>query len=198
MARTDYQPRKTTNPTSLITEAEVKAAHKAWGDGLCLIAKTYEEKGFEAAKEVAQRVLDAAYGYIKGIPVLFKPTLASGDQTFRLTNEGALSYFVGGNPKYPNDSGFAIKNWRKVESYPAGILINGNTALSTGNVHCIDKDGKRTIVDKTWGYQKDDEGKVRIVLHHSSLPYQGSTPADSATAEGDRDLQGRCKACIIS
>jgi hypothetical protein len=26
-------------------------------------------------------------------------------------------------------------------------------------------------VDKTWGYQKDDEGNVRIILHHSSLPY---------------------------
>ncbi len=168
----DYKPPLTASSAFLITHDEVLAAHKAWGDGLCLIATTYDEKGFEAAKDVAQTVLDAAYGYTKGIPVLFKPTLASGTQTFRLTNEGALSYFVGGNEKYPKDVGFAIQGWRKVESYPAGILLNGSTALSTGNVHCIDKNGRTVIVDKTWGYKKDDEGKVRIILHHSSLPYE--------------------------
>lgn len=162
---------KVVSSSSLITQEEVLAAHKAWGDGLCLIAKTHEEKGYEAAKKVAQQVLDAAYGYAKGVPVLFKPTLASGEQTFRLTNEGALSYFVGGFDKYPKDSGFAIQNWRKVESKPAGILLLGDTALSTGNVYCTNKSGKTTVVDKTWGYMKDDEGNVRIILHHSSLPY---------------------------
>jgi hypothetical protein len=162
---------KVVSSSTLITQAEVLAAHKAWADGLVLIATTYEQKGYSEAKKVAQDVLDVAYGYAKGIPVCFKPTLASGEQTFRLTNEGALSYFVGGDEKYPNDAGFAIQGWRKVESYPAGILLLGDTALSTGNVHCIDQNGKRVIVDKTWGYKKDDEGKVRIILHHSSLPY---------------------------
>jgi hypothetical protein len=140
---------KVVSSSSLITQADVLAAHKAWGDGLCLIAKTHEEKGYNAAKKVAQQVLDAAYGYSKNIPVLFKPTLASGEQTFRLTNEGALSYFVGGFDNYPNDSGFAIRGWRKVESKPAGILLLGDTALSTGNVYCTDKTGKTTVVDKT-------------------------------------------------
>jgi len=92
---------KVASSSSLISEEEVLAAHKAWGEGLCLIAKTYEDKGYDEAKKVAQQVLDAAYGYAKGIPVLFKPTLASGSQTFRTTEEGALSYFVGGNKKYP-------------------------------------------------------------------------------------------------
>jgi hypothetical protein len=156
---------------SVITEAEVLGMHKAWGDGLISIATTFDEKGYDAAKKLGQDVLNAAYGYCKDIPVLFKPTLASGAQTFRLTNEGALSYFVGGNPTYPDDTGFAIQGWRKVESFPASILLLGNSALSTGNVHCTNKDGKTTIVDKTWGYKKDDEGKLRIVLHHSSLPY---------------------------
>jgi hypothetical protein len=81
---------KVVSSSSLITQADVLAAHRAWGDGLVMIAKTYEEKGFEAAKKVAQTVLDSAYGYAVGIPVCFKPTLASGETTFRLTNEGAL------------------------------------------------------------------------------------------------------------
>jgi hypothetical protein len=164
-------PPKVVSSSSVITEEEVLEAHKAWGNGLAAISKAYEERGYDYAKEVAQNVLDAAYGYAKGIPVLFKPTLASGTQTFRLTNEGALSYFVGGNEKYPKDAGFGILGWRKVESKPAGILLLGDTAISTGNVYCTNKDGKTTIVDKTWAYQKDDEGNVRIILHHSSLPY---------------------------
>ena len=41
-----------------------------------------------------------------------------------------------------------------------------------GNVHFWDKDGKETVVDKTWGYKMDEKGSMRIVLHHSSLPYK--------------------------
>ncbi len=60
-------------------------------------------------------MLDKLYGFHLG-PVLFKPTLSGGHQTFRLTKEGALSYFVGQNPIYPQDSGFGIKFWRKVSA----------------------------------------------------------------------------------
>ena len=40
-----------------------------------------------------------------------------------------------------------------------------------GWVLLTDKDGQVTKVDKSWGYKKDDSGVLRIVLHHSSLPY---------------------------
>jgi hypothetical protein len=43
-----------------------------------------------------------------------------------------------------------------------------------GNVNITDKAGKVTSVDKTWKYVKDDEGQLRIVVHHSSLPYSGN------------------------
>ena len=36
--------------------------------------------------------------------------------------------------------------------------------------HAIAK-GNLTKVDKTWGYVRGGDGKLRIVLHHSSLPY---------------------------
>jgi hypothetical protein len=35
-----------------------------------------------------------------------------------------------------------------------------------------DKNGGVTIVDKSWGYKKDANGVMRIILHHSSLPYR--------------------------
>jgi hypothetical protein len=40
-----------------------------------------------------------------------------------------------------------------------------------GWVTFIDKNEQVTQVDKSWGYKLDDKGNLRIILHHSSLPY---------------------------
>lgn len=155
--------------TDNVTEAEVLAAQRAWGEALVKISTDYETGGYAKAKATAEAVLDSAYGYNFG-PVLFKPTLTTAPQTFRTTKDGALSYFVGGNPNYPDDKGFALKGWRSVEIQNVAIQLRGDTAMSMGNVLLTDKDGKVTKVDKTWGYARDDKGVLRIVLHHSSLP----------------------------
>lgn len=159
-----------------ISEAKVIEAQKAWCGALVKISET-KEKG-DDYKKVAADIIDAAYYYQNGI-VLFKPTLTSGDQVFRMDKEGALAYFVGGNSKYSSDTGFALKGWKKCESKPRGIILSGDTAISMGNVHFWDKDGKETIVDKTFGYKLDDKGDLRIILHHSSLPY---SPAKTVAA----------------
>lgn len=153
-----------------ITESEVLAAQKAWGDALVAISTTYEIKGLQTAKSLAENVIDSAYAYQFG-PVLFKPTLAAAPYSFRTTRAGALSYFVGDDPNFPMDKGFALKNWRTVEIRNAAIFISGNTATTMGNVLFTNKDGKVTTVDKTWQFFKDDNGKLRIIMHHSSLPY---------------------------
>jgi hypothetical protein len=150
--------------------AEVEAAQQAWGNALVSISTEYDNKGFAAAKKLAETVLDSAYGYNMG-PVLFKPTLTLAPQTFRTTRDGALAYFVGGNSEYKNDTGFALKSWRSYKVQNAGVIITGNSAISMGNVSLTDSKGNVTTVDKTWGYVRDGEGKLRIVLHHSSLPY---------------------------
>ena len=156
-----------------ITEAEVLAVQKGWGDALIQISNDFTASGFAKAKATASAVLDAAYGYNMG-PVLFKPTLTVAPQTFRVTKEGALSYFVGGDTNYPKDTGFALKGWKKVDIENAAIHINGDVASTIGNVTFTDKEGKKTVVDKTWSFKKDDMGKIRIVVHHSSLQYSGS------------------------
>ncbi len=154
-----------------ITEAELEQARTAWGDALIAISRTFETDGIEAARTLAGNVLDAAYGYNLG-PVLFKPTLASGEKTFRPTRKGALSYFVGHDPDYPLDAGFGIRGWRNVTSQTAASFVEGDVAMWMGWVTMTDKEGQVTQVDKSWGYKKDAEGTLRIVLHHSSLPYQ--------------------------
>ena len=152
-----------------VTEKMVLDAQIGWCSALVQINETKEKGG--DYKKAASDIIDAAYNYQYGI-VLFKPTLTTGDHVYRMDKEGALAYFVGGNAKYAGDTGFALKGWKKCESKPRGIILNGDTALSMGNVHFWDKDGKETVVDKTWGYKMDDKGSMRIVLHHSSLPYK--------------------------
>ena len=153
-----------------LTEAEVLAAQKAWGDALVAISREHEARGQTSAKALASTVLDNAYGYNLG-PVLFKPTLTVAPQTFRTTKDGALAYFVCGDTNYPYDTGYAQQGWRSVEIRNAGVQIHGDTANTTGNVILTDKDGKVTTVDKTWTFKKTDDGRIRIVVHHSSLPY---------------------------
>jgi len=153
-----------------ISLAEVEAAQTAWCGALVAISTENDTKGHAAAKTLAGQVLDSAYAYDMG-PVLFKPTLTVAPQTFRTTRDGALAYFVGGDSTYPNDTGFALKGWRKCESVNTGVVITGNTAISMGNVTMWDAKGNMTRVDKTWGYVRGGDGKLRIVLHHSSLPY---------------------------
>ena len=153
-----------------ITVEEVKIAIEGWGAALVAISTEHETNGSEASRALAEKVVDSAYGYNMGA-VLFKPTLAFGEQTFRTNRRGAIAYFVGGDSFYPTDTGFAIKGWKKFGYKKAAIYINGDIALTMGNVMLTDSTGKVTTVDKTWGFKKDQEGKLRIVLHHSSLPF---------------------------
>lgn len=154
-----------------ISEAELDQARVNWGNALIAISKAYEDDGIEAARTLAGEVLDTAYGYNLG-PVLFKPTLASGDKTFRPTKEGALAYFVGHDDNFPLDSGFGLKGWRECRSKTSASFIEGDVAMWMGWISLTDKDGNVTTVDKSWGYKKDEDGTLRIVHHHSSLPYQ--------------------------
>jgi hypothetical protein len=154
-----------------VTEKEAIEAQNAWCNALINVSSTYEKDGKAAAKALAEKVIDGAYAYQMGA-VLFKPTLTVNPQTFRTTREGALSYFVAGDSSFPNDSGFALKGWKKCEPINAAIFIDGNSAITMGKVHFTDKNGNVTTVDKTWGFVKDNAGKLRINLHHSSLEYQ--------------------------
>lgn len=157
----------------IITYDEVNAAQQAWCDALIKIGKLKEEGG--DYKTFANQVLTDAYNYDNG-KVFFKPTLAFGDQTFRNDKKGALAYFVGGDADYPNDNGFALKPWVKARYDNAGqknegIQIYGSVAITMGNVWVTDKDGNEVMVDKTWVFKKGKDGKLRIIVHKSALPF---------------------------
>ncbi|MCH7397484.1 hypothetical protein MM236_05770 [Belliella sp. DSM 107340] len=157
----------------IITYEEVNAAQQAWCDALVKIGQLKEEGGDYVA--FAEQVLSEAYNYDHG-KVFFKPTLAFGDQTFRSSKKGALAYFVGGDSDYPQDNGFALKPWVKARydnlgDGNEGIQIYGSVAITMGNVWVTDKDGAEVMVDKTWVFKKGDDGKLRIIVHKSALPF---------------------------
>ena len=156
-----------------ISPEEVTAAQQAWCDALVAIGKTHKSGGDVEAH--ATKVITELYDYDHG-KVFFKPTLAHGAQTFRTTKEGAVSYFVGGNSEYPGDKGFALKPWTKARfdnlgDGHEGIQIHGDTAITMGNVWVTAEDGSEVMVDKTFVFKKGHDGKLRLILHKSSLPY---------------------------
>jgi hypothetical protein len=162
---------------TVITYDEVNAAQQAWCDALVKIGKLKEDGG--DYKAFANEVLSSAYNYDSG-KVFFKPTLAFGDQTFRNDKKGALAYFVGGDTDYPNDKGFAITPWVKARYDNAGeknegIQIYGSIAITMGNVWVTGKDGKEVMVDKTWVFKKGKDGKLKIIVHKSALPFSPTT-----------------------
>ena len=156
-----------------LTVQQVNDAQQAWCDSLVNIAKTYAAGG--DYKTVAVAVLSNQYNYDHGT-VLFNPTLTFGEQNFRLDKEGAAAYFIGGNPKYPNDDGFALKPWVKCRytnaGGDAGVLIDGDFAATMGNVFITDAKGNETVVDKLFVFKRGDDGKLRIIVHKSTLPFK--------------------------
>lgn len=149
-----------------ITEADVVQAQQTWGEAIVAIGEAYtSQEDYEA---LAEEVIDTLYGYDQGT-VLFKPTKAAEEQ-FRLSKEDALSYFVTGI--VPEDHGFAIQPWSNVRFENHGIILDDDSAIAMGNYYFTEVDsGEEVKVEYTFGYFQDEDGDLRIRLHHSSLPY---------------------------
>lgn len=152
-----------------ISELEVVKAQRLWGEGIVRIGKVFSDKG-DYQTEAAEFIQDM-YGYDLG-SVLFKPTLASEEQ-FRPSFDAALSYFVGHNDAYPEDKGFAIKPYTNVKFENVGIINNNcRVAIAMGNYYFTPANGGEDVkVEYTFAYVKDNNGKIRVAAHQSSLPY---------------------------
>lgn len=144
-----------------ISTAEVEAAQKGWGEGIVKIGKAKDPR------KAAIAHLDEFYAFDHG-QVLFKPTLASVDQ-FRGTKKEALSYFIGQD--LAEDKGFALAPYTKVRWENEGIVTDGDSAIAMGNYFFTKTNGDVVKVEYSFGYVKDEDGNLKINLHHSSLPF---------------------------
>ncbi|MEL6311594.1 MAG: phosphoribosyl-AMP cyclohydrolase [Planctomycetota bacterium] len=148
-----------------VTEADVVAAQQTWGNGIVDISRVHSEGGDYTAR--ATQHINELYAYQLG-DVMFKPTLAADDQ-FRESFDEALSYFVG--REGTEDGGFAISGWTNVRWQNNAVYTDSDSAMAMGNYWFTGPDGNETKVEYTFGYVVDDNGDLRINLHHSSLPY---------------------------
>merc|ERR1719331_2117461 len=116
-----------------------------------------------------------------------------------------MSYFVGAknveDGGIEEDGGFAIHGgggWSDVVFDNHQIDINGNTGIAMGTYDFTDAtDGSKTTVEYTFGYKKNKDGKVRIFLHHSSVPYSAGKPGLAPVTEEEvREVQTKWAGAI--
>ena len=109
---------------------------------------------------------------------MFKPTKCNTAQ-FRPSAEDAMSYFVGYKAVpigHEEDRGFAINGgngWANCVYDNHQIQTINGIALAMGNYYftCATT-GDKVKVEYTFGYKRCEDKKVRIFLHHSSVPFQ--------------------------
>jgi len=151
----------------MISLKEVENIQKDWGVSLVKLGSL--KGNFEACENEASQMIKKLYGYDNGI-VLFKPTKAKENQ-FRLSFEGAISYFIGGDDNFSEDNGFALQPWANVRFENASVILNKKTAIAMGNYFFTGLNGNVVKVEYTFGYFLDSKQCLKINLHHSSLPY---------------------------
>ena len=140
-----------------------------WANGIVEIGKT--KNNFEESSSVTSKFINQLYDFQNG-NVQFKPTKASENQ-FRNDFDSALSYFIGNNPNFSEDSGFALKPWVNVEFKNESINIYGDIGIAMGNYFFTDENGDKIKVEYSFVYKRVGDS-LKIVLHHSSLPYSSN------------------------
>ena len=129
---------------------EIEKAQEKWGNGIVKIGELKD-----TIKECRMFTLDfisKMYDYENGI-VQFKPTKAS-DAQFRGDVKSALSYFIGSDSDFSEDSGFALNPWVNVDFENNSINIINDIAIAMGNYFFKDNNGNKTKVEYSFVYKK--------------------------------------------
>tara|TARA_Y100001954_G_scaffold86633_1_gene94973 strand:+ start:421 stop:882 length:462 start_codon:yes stop_codon:yes gene_type:complete len=150
----------------MISKKEIYLYQEKWANGIVSIGKLKDD--YVQCKKKTLKFISNLYGFENGT-VQFKPTKASDNQ-FRNNIESALSYFIGGNDSFIEDTGFATNPWSRVEFKNESINIIENIATAMGNYFFTDIKGNTIKVEYSFVYKKIGDS-IKIILHHSSLPY---------------------------
>lgn len=141
---------------------------KLWADSIIKIGKAYLNK--ENYFLLTDRFLDELYFFNKE-KVLFKPTKASIKQ-FRKNKNEFISYFIGHNKVSDEDKGFALEPWKSIYFKNFDTIYLERVIISMGNYFFSDYKNKKMKVEFTFGYILDQKNNLRIVFHHSSIPFK--------------------------
>jgi hypothetical protein len=116
-------------------------------------------------KKLARDFIDNHYLFNEEL-VLFKPTLTN-EIVFRNTTDDALSYFIGG--KYPEDKGFALKNFEDIEINDLNTLVEKELIAVMGVFILKQKDTDDPLRIAFTFILKSTNRGLKIKIHHSSL-----------------------------
>jgi hypothetical protein len=147
---------------------KIKKAQKRWADGIINIGKYYFEKKDYIA--LTNNFIEELYSF-KDNKVLFKPTKASKKQ-FRKNKNEFISYFIGHNKVSDEDKGFALEPYKSVQFINFDFSIFENIIISMGNYIFTNYEDEKIKVEYSFGYILDEnEDELKIIFHHSSVPY---------------------------
>ena len=149
----------------MIIKEEITEIQKKWADGIIKMGVIQNDR--ESLESFTSDFLDKFYNFNE--KVLFKPTKTSEKQ-FRNDKDSAMSYFIAGkNKKCHEDNGFALSKWNEISFENVNVLIYDEYAFAMGNYNFKNKSS--TIkVEYSFIYKKIGQD-IKIVLHHSSIPF---------------------------
>lgn len=149
-----------------MTKEDIVEEQKKWSEGIIKMGEISNNRS--SLELFVDDFLDKHYNFEE--EVLFKPTKAKKQQ-FRNDKESAVSYFIAGeNKKCNEDSGFALSKWSKITFNNSDIIINENIGLAMGN-YTFENNNSQIKVEYSFVYKRINNS-IKIILHHSSVPYQ--------------------------
>jgi hypothetical protein len=156
------------NYTSTEISKNISDIQQKWGNSIIEIGKAYLDK--KDYLKLTENFLDELYYFNQG-KVLFKPTKASHKQ-FRNKRNEFISYFIGHNKVSDEDKGFALEPWKDIYFQNFDFITYDDIVISMGNYLFTDYENKKTKVEYSFGYMLNQESKLKIIFHHSSIPYK--------------------------
>ena len=147
-------------------EEDIINIQKEWASGIIKMGKLSNDR--DSLESFTSDFLDKIYDFDN--QVLFKPTKAANEQ-FRNSKGSAYSYFIAGDDREcQEDNGFALSNWTEILFDNSNIIINEDIAIAMGN-YTFKNEASKIKVEYSFVY-KNYGNKIKIILHHSSLPYK--------------------------
>ena len=147
-------------------EEEIINIQKEWASGIVKMGELSNDR--DSLESFTSDFLDKIYDFNN--QVLFKPTKAANEQ-FRNSKGSAFSYFIAGDDREcVEDIGFALSNWTEILFDNSNIIINEDIAIAMGN-YTFKNEAIKIKVEYSFVY-KNYGDEIKIILHHSSLPYK--------------------------
>ena len=139
---------------------------KEWASGIVKMGELSNDR--DSLESFTSSFLDKIYDFDN--QVLFKPTKATNEQ-FRNSKSSAYSYFIAGDDREcQEDNGFALSKWTEIFFDNSNIIINEDIAIAMGN-YTFKNEVSKIKVEYSFVY-KNYGNEIKIILHHSSLPYK--------------------------